>query len=244
MITSSPYTSSNTSPNKMIDVNECIRQCGQVLNEASLKDKKEMQRLKYSVHYLSNFLFKTELKLAECEQLMSNHSSDKIDSSIGNLFLFFVQDQMCGLIIGSILTWLCGFTDQRLASHYCKKYGVHLNGIAKFLCPTIICLVQVVLRKRNKNSKTAAALSELKKKMANGRPNKRNARSRRPRPFKSCKRKSKPFGKPRRNSQRPKRLNVPQSPKGFAIDMTNALLSDSDFECQPSSSSVRYKQNV
>lgn len=107
------------------------------------------------ISFLSQILVRTENQLDVCKV-----GKDEFQ---GFDWATFLSDQKYGLIFGTIITWFLSSIDQRYAVNYANKHNLKQNVFFKLLCPTLISLIQVKLRKRNKNSRLAAILSILKK---------------------------------------------------------------------------------
>lgn len=155
--------------------------CQHTLDKVQTQFFKEKTLYFYQVHYLSSQLQKTKLKLTECQGMCDVYSIRFNDAKS------FAIDQQYGLIVGAIVVYICFLIDFQYAAHYAQKNNVKQIGLAKIFLPTIICFIQVQLRKADKNSKLAAILSVLKRPSS---PNKSQSKSsltrkqkKRPKPF-------------------------------------------------------------
>jgi hypothetical protein len=148
------------------------RQCQQAWNSQERKYLKDIQLKQYEILYLSTIIYNLESKVK---------TSEKNNDSFGFFEFFF--DQYKGILVGSFFSILFYFADQRYAYYYSKKHGIEAKTVAKSLFPTLICLVQVLLRHRNKNSKLALILSLLKKQNPNAQVDQTPQTIERPKPF-------------------------------------------------------------
>lgn len=135
--------------------------CWPILSQLQSQFVKEKRLSYYQNHYISRLLLKTEIELKKCKQAAPSTEEDKSKSKFDD-FYFFVNDQFYDLTIGGAIAYVLTMGDQRFASYFSKRNNIRLKALAKFVLPTLICFLQVLLRKRNPNSKLAGLLSTLK----------------------------------------------------------------------------------
>lgn len=83
-------------------------------------------------------------------------------SSVASFFEDLFVNQYEGLTIGCFTSLIVRYGDQRIASRIAKRYSIKQKQLTETIFPTLICLIQIVLRKRSKNSKIADFLSAFK----------------------------------------------------------------------------------
>lgn len=142
-----------------------------VLPTGSESFEKEVKRLRFELNNLNKFVFEMESRLKECREncQRSEHSENAtcaklVISNISNFddFISYLLCQQGGIFMGSGITLSGYIFDRGFASYCAKKYGIKQKYVSKLLFPTIICIIQILLRKRNKESKLAAFLSNFK----------------------------------------------------------------------------------
>lgn len=135
-----------------------------VTNEALLQAKVDI--LQEQVRDLNKALQLSEVSRLRCQDMSTspspsfNYSDHK---SALEEFLSFFSQQYQGIILGTGSTMIFHSLDQKFALWYARKNNLKQKTIASAWFPTIICLIQLFLRARSKNSKLADALSALKK---------------------------------------------------------------------------------
>lgn len=137
----------------------------------SEKHEKEVKMLRFELSTLNKFVFETETRLKECRENCqkcengANETCAKLAiSNISNFddFISYLLCQQAGIFMGSGVTLSGYIFDRGFASYCAKKYGIKQKYVSKLLFPTLICIIQILLRKRNKDSKLAAFLSNFK----------------------------------------------------------------------------------
>lgn len=127
------------------------------------KCKREVDRLMFELRYTNEMLYKKETELLSC--LHQSHKTTDLDTSEDSSlkrFISFLENQYHGIIVG-VVGAIAGYLgDRQFASWWAKKNNIKQKTVMKLLFPTFICLIQIWLRKRNKDSKLAAFLSTLK----------------------------------------------------------------------------------
>lgn len=147
----------------LIEVVECIDRCNLVLAQVQTKSEHRFKLAQYQSHYLTLLLKSCHAKLENVEAKTINFEKLAQVLDDWSVFQQFAYDQRYGLAIGSVATLISCFLDQRLASRYSKQNQIKLRALMKFIFPTLLAFVCVLLRKRNKDSKLANFLSAIKK---------------------------------------------------------------------------------
>lgn len=100
---------------------------------------------------------------------MKNNETNKSSD-----ILSFLSEQQNGLLVGSFVTFFLSLIDQRLAAYFARKNNIKQKELTKLLFPSLICLIQLILRKRSKESKLADILSMFKSSPPQATPNRAN----------------------------------------------------------------------
>lgn len=124
------------------------------------------QKMLIEIGRLQTKLDLAELELSECKKSSKTLHQVSDGGILGDIIAFIYNHPIEAVIITFVVTFVVtlflSFLDQRLASHYAKKYNIKQKAILKVMFPTIICFVQVLLRKRNRKSRLADILSQMK----------------------------------------------------------------------------------
>lgn len=139
----------------VIGLDDCRRRYEQANKALIHRFNRKIALYDYQVHYLSQTIFKLESEIFQCKSKLDERFNYHSTSD-------FVNDQLYGLLVG-FAGLIVYFVDHRCGNYYAKRNNVKLKFLARHFFPTLLCFVQIQLRKRNKNSRLAAFLSDIKK---------------------------------------------------------------------------------
>lgn len=132
----------------------------QSLMQKNLDLETELYNLRRKLLTVEDEYMDFKKKMINCKDISTSPKSTFVLLTL--IYEYPLECVIATMVLTFIVTLFLSFCDQRCASYYAKKFNIKQKSVMKFMFPTIICMAQIMLRKRNKNSTLANALSGLK----------------------------------------------------------------------------------